>query len=54
MSLTLNVYVKRKVIDSKVKLLDKRSFKYIKTNRERLIDNLKSQLDNVGIANKEL
>ena len=53
MSLTLNVYVKRKVIDGKAKILDKRSFKYIKTNRERLIDNLKSQLDNVGITNKE-
>lgn len=53
MSLTLNVYVKRKVVDSKIKLLDKRSFKYIKTNRERLIDNLRSQLDNVGITNKD-
>ena len=53
MSLTLNFYVKKKVIDSKVKLLDKRSFKYIKTNRERLIDNLRTQLDNVGITNKD-
>lgn len=53
MSLRLDTYVKRKEIDKKNTILDRRKYRQLKSNQDRLLEKLDQTLDSMGVIDKE-
>jgi len=53
MSLRLDTYVKRKEINKINTTLDRRKYRQLKSNRDRLLEKLDQALDSMGVTDKE-
>lgn len=53
MSLRLDTYVKRKEINKINTTLDRRKYRQLKSNRDRLLEKLDQTLDSMGVTDKE-